>query len=293
MQRNELQNKVLSKISKKTLETLNDEINKKKLPLWGLAKDQNFENDCLLIALYHDLFGVGYHKIESEVLSFLKISAKSIRHNTKIIRQSIQDWCDAQIVLGSCSDWNQAAQMLGKTEKKIEINLWINSSDFKKTQPENASKKSDEYSYKEDHFANRFTCFSDANGRIRKLYGAYSPKVEDSAFMTLMKDEIETSMEGAVMLGDCGYESVVSKFRKINIVTPKSKQKDGRGIRKLTQKQKARNKLLKSIRSRVECPLGDIKLTWKSLSSCFTEDDTQHSYVVKMAVAIRNFQIKE
>ncbi|KAF0978374.1 hypothetical protein FDP41_002889 [Naegleria fowleri] len=140
--------------------------------------------------------------------------------------------------------------------------------------------------------------FLDATGRIRKLYGAYSPKVEDSAFMTLMKDEIETSIEGAVMLGDCGYESIVSKFRKIKIVTPKSKPKgrpakDGRGIKKLTQKQQAQNNLLKSLRSRVECPFGQIKLKWKSLSSCFTEDDTQHRYVVKMAVAIRNFQIRK
>ena len=61
--------------------------------------------------------------------------------------------------------------------------------------------------------------------------------------MTLMKDEIESSMDGAVMLGDCGYESVVSKFSKIKIVTPKSQPKgrppkDGRGIRNLTKSWK-------------------------------------------------------
>ena len=59
--------------------------------------------------------------------------------------------------------------------------------------------------------------------RVRKLFGPYSPKVEDNAFMSLMKDGIESSMKGAVIIGDNGYQKAAREFKKIKIVTTMSK----------------------------------------------------------------------
>ena len=76
--------------------------------------------------------------------------------------------------------------------------------------------------------------------RVRKLFGPYSPKVDDNSFMSLMKDGIELSMKGAVIIGDNGYQKAAREFKKIKIVTTMSKprgrkRKDGQGITKLTK----------------------------------------------------------
>ena len=161
----------------------------------------------------------------------------------------------------------------------------------------NSSKKSDQHSFKEDHYGTRFTSICDANQKVRKLYGPYSPKVDDNTFMDLMRDSIESSTTGAVIIGDCGYEQVVRKFQKIKIITTIAKKrgrkpKNGEGITKLTKQQKAFNKRLKALRARVESPFGHIKQKWKCLSTCFYEGDEYQGYLVKLAMAIINFEKK-
>jgi hypothetical protein len=127
--------------------------------------------------------------------------------------------------------------------------------------------------------------------------GPYSPKIDDSTYVSIYKEWMEDNMEGAVIIGDCGYEQVAKEFSKIKMVTTKSKpkgrpKKDGSGVRKLTKMQEKRNSKLKKLRSRVESPFGEIKQRWNSLSTCFKEDDKQHGHVVNIALAIRNLEKK-
>ena len=293
--RKTLKEKVESKIKRTTIKAMSTHIQKSSPSLWGMQKPRGFENTCLLIALYHDLFGVGYNTLESEISSWMKIAGKSIRHNTKIIREKLSTWADKQIVTGDYSDWNRACKNLSEKEQKDGVNLWADSSDFKSKQPKSASKKSEEHSYKEDHYADRFTCISNANGKIVKLFGPYSPKVDDNDFMILSKEWLEENMSGGVMLADCGYTKAAKEFSKIKIITPTPKprgrkRKDGEGITKLTNEQVTTNNRLKALRSRVENPFADIKNRWNTLSKCFEEGSRQHKYVVNIAIGIRNFE---
>ena len=295
--RKSLKQQVVAKIRESTLKELKLAIHKQRPSLWGYDKRRSFEYDCLLIALYHDLEGVGYNKIEKEIKSWRPLVGKSLRHNTKAIRQSLSTWSDEQLSLGDQHDWNQAAKNLSISEAEEGVNLWIDSSDFRKTQPEKHSKKSPEHSFKENHYANRFTCISDAKQRVRILYGPYSPKVDDNAFVSLMKDRMESTMDGAVIIGDCGYEVVAKQFKKIKMITTKSKPrgkkpKNGEGVTKLTKQQKTRNRQLKQLRSRIESPFGNVKAKWKALSNCFSEGDEQHGLLVRLALAIKNFEKK-
>ena len=59
---------------------------------------------------------------------------------------------------------------------------------------------------------------------MRNLYGSYSSKVDDNAFVTrlgLMKDGMESTMDGAVIFGDCEYEAVARQFKKTKMMTTK------------------------------------------------------------------------
>ena len=296
--RKELKQKVEAKLKKTTIKELTTYMKKKEISLWGQDKGKKFEGDCLLLALYHDLYGIGYNKIEQEIKNWRPLSAKSIRHNTKEVRKVLSGWSDKQLVLGDFQDWKYASKKLSETEAKEGVNLLVDSSDFKKLQPVKHSLNSPEHSFKENHYANRFTCIFDMKQRARVLYGPYSPKVDDNSFVRLMKPTMEESMKGAVILGDCGYSAVAKEFQKIKMITTISKprgrvSKDGSGIRQLTKVQKTKNKMLKKLRSRVESPFGIIKQRWKTLSTCFMEDETQHGLLVKLALATYNFQLKK
>ena len=87
--RKELKQKVEAKLKKTTIKELTTYMKKKEISLWGQDKGKKFEDDCLLLALYHDLYGIGYNKIEQEIKNWRPLSAKSIRHNTSCIWTSM------------------------------------------------------------------------------------------------------------------------------------------------------------------------------------------------------------
>jgi hypothetical protein len=93
--------------------------------------------------LYHDLEGVGYGRIASETKLWRPLSSKTIRHNTKVLRESLSKWSKQQIVLNDYHLWNKVSKSLSLEESGERVNLWIDSTDFKKQQPEKHSVKSD------------------------------------------------------------------------------------------------------------------------------------------------------
>ena len=117
--------KVEAKIKKDTIKELKRYLEKKKPSLWGSDKGRYFVKDCLLLALYHDLEGIGYARIEKEIKQWRPLTSKSIRHNTKEIRQTLSTWADEQIRLGDEHDWNQAYKSLSLNERLEGVNLWM------------------------------------------------------------------------------------------------------------------------------------------------------------------------
>ena len=60
--------------------------------LWGLDQSRDYERKTLVLALYKDLFAVGYDRVISSVDVGFKLRSKTLRHNTKIIRKILAEW---------------------------------------------------------------------------------------------------------------------------------------------------------------------------------------------------------
>ena len=107
-----VQRTVNKKIKTTTIQELLKACEEASLDLWGEKKGKDFVKQNLYIALYHDLTGHGYCFIEKHTKQWYKLTAKSISHNTKIIRFCLKSWALNHIVLGKSQDWNSARQRL-------------------------------------------------------------------------------------------------------------------------------------------------------------------------------------
>ncbi len=74
---------VKTRMKEKSLKALTSRVQKEKLHLWDLKKGSRFISHSVLVALYKDLFGVGYCELRNQVGSRLKITEKSLSNNQK------------------------------------------------------------------------------------------------------------------------------------------------------------------------------------------------------------------
>ncbi len=115
----------------KSLKALTSRLQKEKLHLWGLKKGSLFISNSVLVALYKDLFGVGYCELRSQVGSWLKITEKSLSNNQKKLRDVFANWGKEQINSRGYSDWENAKRKVTFRKSVINLQLFIDSSDFK------------------------------------------------------------------------------------------------------------------------------------------------------------------
>ena len=109
LSRRELKNRVLRKMSARTLQSILKFVEDKEPRLWGLEKTSTFVTDSVLVSLFKDLFAVGYHSLFESVKKWLPTSSHSLRHNTKIIRHLLCKWEKKRVVLSTLKDWKEAA----------------------------------------------------------------------------------------------------------------------------------------------------------------------------------------
>jgi hypothetical protein len=81
------------------------------------------------------------------------------------------------------------------------------------------SKKSLDFSSKEDGYASRYTAWTDMKRRIVKLDGPYSPNLHDGEYLKLRKDFIEKHLKGTGFLGDCHYLIGCEMLKNVKIAT--------------------------------------------------------------------------
>jgi len=79
-------------MSEDTLQSIMTYILERNLRLWVLKKSDQFVHDSILLALYKDLFAVGYKKLFGSVKKWLNCSDRSLRHNTQVLRSHLAQW---------------------------------------------------------------------------------------------------------------------------------------------------------------------------------------------------------
>ena len=77
--------------------------------LWGSKRTSNYVRDCTLLALYKDLYSVGYSALFNRIKRWMPTSTQSLQHNTKIICTLLAKWGKKRITLGTLRDWQRAA----------------------------------------------------------------------------------------------------------------------------------------------------------------------------------------
>jgi hypothetical protein len=274
-------------------------VKKKQPSLWGAEKTRNFDTQAIYLGLYHDITGTGYTRLNACTRSWHNVDHKSVHHNTKVIRHKLEEWGKKQIVLGDVGCWNQAATYFGLANAIKDANLRIDSTDMRKIGKSRTSKKSRDWSSKENSPAQRYMSIVDGRGRTVKLWGGYSPKLYDGDFLKMKRKFFERKLgEGAVILGDNHFSEGLN-FKKCKFyVNPKDKkQRDpeekGKRLSTLTKEQKSVRKAIAQARAAVESPFGVIKNRFKILGQPFMESNNQQDALVTFALGHHNYVLRK
>jgi hypothetical protein len=278
--------------------------NEATLSLWGLEKPTSFLENQLHLLLYHDISGLG-HKIIQGQLHRAEVnmySHKSMLHNGKILRDSLANWADTNIVLGNADTWNAAAVNSNFPPSLKDANLWVDSVDIKLKGI--CSRKGPGWSYKLNHQGVRWLTVADARRRVRALLGPHSPKLHDGSYMETHKEEIKRDYVGGRFVADNHFQKAkrifdpdlsgdnikfytnFSKKRKGTVAEPA----DNEDVEKVTNANIRFNRDHQGVRARVETPYAWIKNTFKAMNM-WAESEAQLHMLLKIAIAIHNLNI--
>lgn len=265
--------------------------------LWSDQKPRAFFKKATILSLYKDLSGKGYTKISKSVNMGFKYTHKSFRHNTQVLRGVLAEWAKKFLQFGSLEDWTKEMRDVDINLKHLDgACLWMDSTDFKKVKYKGWSKKNPDWSYKENSPGRRYMIIRDGKGRIRKIWGGYSPKIHDGNFLELWREWIEENLAGAGVIADEHFGWGKQHLKEVKYYTPirrppsKKRTYDGEDIAKLTKNEEAYNEAIHSARARVENPFAQLKKKWVALGSPWAEEDEQLDHLIRVAIAIYNLQ---
>ncbi len=295
----ELEKEVHAKVPKDCMDEIIKSIDFDDLNLWGKLKPKHNKKHHIYVAVYKDLYHIGFEKLASKVKEFLKISKNSFCHNQKVLRKQLAKWGRSQIVLDDSAEWNDVKSDIDLPKSLADTNLVADSTDFPLKATKRISKKNADYSYKLGKYGQRFNSFMDLSGKIRYLSVGYSPKVHDSTFLKVNHQWIQENLQGGVCCADSHYSYGKHAFENIKFyikrvptieVWNEEKQKHEK---RLTEEDTKFNKDHSDVRSRVENPFAQIKNLFHSLIEPFEQGKTQLTYLVTFAVGVYNWKTTE
>lgn len=296
-----VEREVINTLSERTLKDFWNYVKKCNPPLWGTARPKNFLYTTVILAIFHDLTGLGYQKILDQVSLSFHINKRSLEHNTKVIRRTLGEWGRSKTKLFRKSRWDRTAAHVHQSTHLPVVNIWIDSTDFKLARTKERTKKSDDWSFKENAPAQRFMCLADGETRILAFEGGYSPKIYDGHFIEFKRPIWEQDLAGATIIGDNHFRSGSTRYRNVTWVTPYPRpsskgKKDGELSRanivgELTKVQQKWNSEIAKIRARVEQPFGLIKKKWALLRQPWRESKNQQEHLIAFAVGVHNFSL--
>ena len=261
--------------------------------LWGLEQPDDFLEKNLVLCIFKDIEFLGYARLRRMIWRWLKVSDKTLRHNFKIIRKILKRWGKRQIISSDANVWNNVANNIRRGRHVQNVNLLQDSSDF----PErgNVPKTDPYHSFKLNCKGRRFQVIIDLLGRVKGLFGGYSPKVYDAHWLEICRPLLERKFQGGVIAADTHYNSKIN-LDGITYVVPNYPNvvpiaDNTADLTVLTNEQKMKNNQIHKLRARVESPFGLIKNKFKSLNSKFGDNKEQHDCLVFFAIGVHNFNL--
>jgi hypothetical protein len=277
--------------------------------LWGTGAHRTLIDTYLPLLLYHDLTGTGYNKMEAMLEKGKErgnIGHHSMDNNSKVLRKALEPWANAQIELGSADVWNEAQSRCHFPDPFKDTNIWVDSTDFRLDGKSSTHPTSDTWSFKLNAPGRRYMLLSDANRRVRKIYGGYTPKLHDGSFLEANKAAFASDFRGARVVADGHFSKGKKLFGEVEDIkfyiayrlkTPKKGKKrkftpgvdleDDGAKEILTTAHKKFNKEQAKVRSRVESIFGWMKEKFQVLK-LFREGGEQMDFLVNIALAVHN-----
>jgi hypothetical protein len=208
-------------------------------------------------------------------------------------------WAKSQLVLGTSRDWNNAVRNCGLKGVVKDVNLWMDSTDFPLEGVKSVSRKGSKWSYKLNRPGRRYMVLRNGKGKILKLWGGYSPKVYDGTWLEIMKQELDQTLAGGVVIADSHFAKGKTLFENVTFLTniPKQKQSrkkksddstEGKDLEILTKEQEEFNEAHRRARARVESSFGFIKTKIDALAKPWSESEEQLDCLVWTAAGIHN-----
>jgi len=129
----EIKQSIRPVVSNATLEDLAHRWRARGRRLWGANKHANpleWLKRALVLALYHDIVGIGYTALSNAIRDWLVITPKSLAHNTKMIRKWGARLAGKKIVLGNFKQRHKRAKRVPKAPPLKRVTLWLDSVDL-------------------------------------------------------------------------------------------------------------------------------------------------------------------
>jgi hypothetical protein len=260
--------------------------------LWGMHQPDDYleVSFCIVVVKYRE--SIGYGRMEEALDWPGRPSHQSLAVNSQRILPKLREWADARM-----PDWlpDQLFDLAANAHFDHHTFpagcLWIDSTDFKLANAR--CYPADEYfSWKENHYAQRYMAVSAANMQLVHVEGGYSPKVYDGHMFTRMRKRLESKYEGCGFFADEHFTAAGRMPKKLKVYSPfsnKGRPRKGHSKRPaLTGHKKWWNGKVQQARKVVESPFGIIKKTWKSLNEPFQEDWTLQDHLIKFAIVVYN-----
>ena len=278
--------------------------------IWGQDQTNDYKRRTLILCLYKDLFNVGYERIIKSVNPGFQLRSKTLRHNTKLTRKILSEWSRNQIINEGRRVWDDHRGMLPSRVGLHEVNLLIDSTDFRRSGKQSMSTKDHRWSYKVNGPGQRYTVVMDARGIIQKIWGGYSPKLYDGDWLKLCAGDLLSNFRGAHIIGDVHYElgngimKGIEPSPSVKFYVPFSEPRGRKqkrtptvedpslGFSKLTKTQLSWNLKISKLRAQVESPFGRVKSKWEALGGVFYEDEDQQDLLVQIAFGVENWIIR-
>lgn len=267
--------------------------------LWGMESPPSHLLDTVALTIYKDLTSIGYHALATSIAFGYKITDHSLNHNVPLVRLMLKKWADTVITTGTFADWKADAARTTMPKLVNDTNLLMDSSDFSIFRKSSTSRSSSSWSYKLNGPGSRYMFIVDALGRIKHIWGGYSPKLYDGDFLAINKDYIEATFNKGVIIADNHFwrgktlfDPAKVKFhvnyKKRQGAKKRKRADDGQDdeLENVTRTQEAFNTDHQNLRARVESPFGLVKTKFKCLNKPWQESQEQLDCVVWYACAI-------
>eukprot|EP01133_Synstelium_polycarpum_P020418 gene20418-24500_t len=274
--------------------------------LYGDKKgDARFSRYVSLLAIYKDVRGYGYDSLRKRISKSFHMSKESILHNVKAGRRSNYRWAKNHLKVPSVKTLNKDSKVIyleqvptADNHGRTKVNLWMDSTDVRMVGRRSMSKKHPNWSFKGNSPGRRFMMVTGGRGIIHKVWGPYSPKTYDGDFLKLRDDELSVVLRGCTVAADCHFEYGRTKdaIPGVTFLVPypkKTKGKrevDGDHSAGLDDRHANYNRIVRSVRARVESPFGLMKRRFAALNGPFGEEEIQLKYLVNFASVVENMR---